>query len=47
MRGLWMGHTLTGTTVDHEAWMAMSYCAVIFAVSVAMASWLFRNRTAT
>jgi ABC-2 type transport system permease protein len=46
MRGLWMGHTSTGASVAHEAWIAASFCAVILAGSVSAASWLFRNRTA-
>jgi ABC-2 type transport system permease protein len=45
MRGLWMGHTSTGATVGHEAWIAIACCTGILAVSVAAASWLFRRRT--
>ena len=26
MRGLWMGHTSTGATVGHEAWIAVACC---------------------
>jgi ABC-2 type transport system permease protein len=46
MRGLWMGHTSTGTAVGHEALLAVAYCLAILAVSAAAASWLFRHRTA-
>jgi ABC-2 type transport system permease protein len=46
MRGLWMGRTSTGVAVGHEAWIAISYCACILAVSSIAASWLFRHRTA-
>jgi ABC-2 type transport system permease protein len=46
MRGLWMGHTSTGASVSHEAWLAAAYCAGILVISVATASWLFRHRTA-
>jgi ABC-2 type transport system permease protein len=45
MRGLWMGRTSTGVAVGHEAWIAISYCACILAVSSIAASWLFRHRT--
>jgi len=46
MRGLWMGHTSTGASVGHEAWLAAVYCAAILAIAAAAASWLFRHRTA-
>ena len=46
MRGLWMGHTSTGTPVSHDAVLAVGYCLIILAVSAAGASWLFRHRTA-
>lgn len=46
MRGLWMGHTSTGSAVGHEAWLAAAYCAGILVMAVAAASWLFRHRTA-
>jgi ABC-2 type transport system permease protein len=46
MRGLWMGHTSTGATVGHEAWLAAVYCAAILVIAVTAASWLFRHRTA-
>jgi ABC-2 type transport system permease protein len=45
MRGLWMGHTSTGASVGHEAWIAIVYCLAILVVSFASASWLFRHRT--
>jgi ABC-2 type transport system permease protein len=45
MRGLWMGHTSTGASVGHEAWIAVAYCAGILAFSWVSAAWLFRNRT--
>jgi ABC-2 type transport system permease protein len=47
MRGLWMGHTSTGASTGHEALLAGLYCAVILALSVLAASWLFRHRTVT
>jgi ABC-2 type transport system permease protein len=46
MRGLWMGHTSTGASVGHEAWIAVAYCVGLLLVSVTTACWLFRNRTA-
>lgn len=46
MRGLWIGHTSTGTPVSQDAWLAIMYCVIILAVSAAAASWLFRHRTA-
>ena len=47
LRGLWMGHTSTGATVGHEAWIAVACCTGILAVSVGVASRLFRRRTST
>ncbi len=47
MRGLWMGHTSTGASVGHEAWIAVAYCLGILVVSVIAASRLYRTRTAT
>ena len=47
MRGLWMGHTSTGASVGHEAWIAVVYCVAILVVSFTASSWLFRHRTAT
>jgi ABC-2 type transport system permease protein len=46
MRGLWMGHTATGVTVGHEAWLAVLYCGGILAVSFFAAAWLFQHQTA-
>jgi ABC-2 type transport system permease protein len=46
LRGLWMGHTSTGATVGHEAWLAVLYCAAILILGVAAAARLFRRRTA-
>jgi ABC-2 type transport system permease protein len=46
MRGLWMGHTSVGTSVGHEAFVAVAYCTALLAVSVGAASWLFKYRTA-
>jgi ABC-2 type transport system permease protein len=46
LRGLWMGHTSTGASTGHEAWIAVTCCAVILAVAAAAGSWLFRHRTA-
>jgi ABC-2 type transport system permease protein len=45
MRGLWMGHTSTGASVGHYAWIAIVYCLAILVVSFGSASWLFRHRT--
>src|SRR5215468_7418801 len=47
MRGLWMGRTSIGASAGHEALLAVAYCLVITAVSVAAASYLFRHRTAS
>ena len=47
LRGVWMGHTSTGVPVGHEAWIAFTYCVGILVLSCAMASWLFRHRTAS
>jgi ABC-2 type transport system permease protein len=41
-----MGHTSTGATVGHEAWLAAVYRAAILVIAVTAASWLFRHRTA-
>jgi ABC-2 type transport system permease protein len=46
MRGLWMGHTSTGTPVSHDAVLAIAYCLIILVASVTGASYLFRHRTA-
>jgi ABC-2 type transport system permease protein len=46
MRGLWMGHTSTGTPVSHDALLAIAYCLIILVASAAGASFLFRHRTA-
>jgi ABC-2 type transport system permease protein len=46
MRGLWMGHTSTGASVGHEAWLAAAYCAAILVIAATAGSWLFRHRTA-
>jgi ABC-2 type transport system permease protein len=46
MRGLWMGHTSTGASVGHEAWLAAAYCAAILVVAATAGNWLFRHRTA-
>jgi ABC-2 type transport system permease protein len=45
MRGLWMGHTSTGTSVGADALAAIAYCAGILILSAVTASWLFRHRT--
>ena len=45
MRGLWMGHTSTGASVGHEAWLAAAYGAAILVAAAVTASWLFRHRT--
>jgi ABC-2 type transport system permease protein len=41
-----MGHTATGVAAGHEAVIAVAWCAGILAVSIGVASWLFRHRTA-
>jgi ABC-2 type transport system permease protein len=46
MRGLWMGRTSTGASIEHEAILAVVYCGVILVISIAAASRLFRRRTA-
>jgi ABC-2 type transport system permease protein len=46
LRGLWMGHTSTGASPGHEAWMAIAWCIGILVLSSGAASWLFRHRTA-
>jgi ABC-2 type transport system permease protein len=46
MRGLWMGHTSTGASVGHEAWLAIAYCLGILVISITAATWLFRHRIA-
>jgi ABC-2 type transport system permease protein len=46
MRGLWMGYTSTGANVGHEALLAVAYFGGILIVTAALASWLFRHRTA-
>jgi ABC-2 type transport system permease protein len=45
MRGIWAGHTSTGASVGHDAWLAVVYCLAILAASLAGSSWLFRHRT--
>ena len=46
MRGLWMGYTSTGANTGHEALLAVAYFGGILLVTAALASWLFRHRTA-
>jgi ABC-2 type transport system permease protein len=46
LRGLWTGHTSTGASLAHEAWLAVAYCAAVLVVTAAAGSWLFRHRTA-
>jgi ABC-2 type transport system permease protein len=46
MRGLWMGHTSTGTSIGADAAIATAYCAGLLVVSAMAAAWLFRHRTA-
>jgi hypothetical protein len=41
-----MGHTSTGATVGHEAWLAVVYFGAILILAASLASWLFRHRTA-
>jgi len=47
IRGLWMGHTSTGVSVAHDAWLAVAYCVGLLVVSIVGASWLFGHRTST
>jgi ABC-2 type transport system permease protein len=47
MRGLWMGYTSTGANTGHEALLAVAYFGGILIVTAALASWLFRHRTAS
>jgi ABC-2 type transport system permease protein len=46
MRGLWTGHTSTGTGVGVDAAIGIGYCLAILIVSAVAAGWLFRHRTA-
>jgi len=46
MRGLWMGHTSTGTGLAHETALATGYCLAILVISAIVASRLFSRRTA-
>jgi ABC-2 type transport system permease protein len=46
-RGLWMGHTVIGASLGHEAMLAVAYCMAILAFSAVAASWLFTRRTST
>lgn len=46
MRGLWMGYTSTGANVGHEVLLTVVYFGGILIVAAALASWLFRHRTA-
>ncbi|CAO5258557.1 ABC transporter permease [Frankia sp. AgKG'84/4] len=46
MRALWMGHTSTGASLGHEAWIAGVWGVGILALSWAGAAWLFRRRFA-
>jgi ABC-2 type transport system permease protein len=45
MRGLWMGRTSTGASLEHEAILAVVYCLAILVISIAAASRFFRRRT--
>lgn len=47
MRGLWMGYTSTGTSIGHDALLAVIYFGGILVLTASLASWLFRNRTAS
>jgi len=47
MRGLWMGRTSTGASLEHEAILAVVYCVAILVISIAAASRFFRRRTAS
>jgi ABC-2 type transport system permease protein len=47
MRGLWMGYTSTGTSVGHDALLAVVYFTAILILAASLASWLFRQRTAS
>jgi ABC-2 type transport system permease protein len=45
MRDLWMGHTSTGASLEHEAILAVVYCFAILVASIAAAARFFRRRT--
>ena len=44
MRGLWMGHTSTGTSLTHNALLAVVYCGVILALSALATTRLLARR---
>lgn len=46
MRGLWMGHTSTGASTAHDAWLAVAWCIGLLVLSSVAASRLFHRRTA-
>jgi ABC-2 type transport system permease protein len=46
MRGLWMGHTSTGSSTAHETVIAIAWCIGLLILSGAAASHLFQRRTA-
>ena len=45
MRGLWMGRTSTGSSLAHEAVLAVGYCSAVLVLSAGAAAWLYRHRT--
>jgi ABC-2 type transport system permease protein len=45
IRGLWMGHTSTRTSLSHETILAVLYCLTILTLSIIVASHLFNRRT--
>jgi ABC-2 type transport system permease protein len=45
MRGLWMGRTSNGASLEHEAVLAIVYCVAVLVTSIAAASLFFRRRT--
>jgi ABC-2 type transport system permease protein len=47
MRGLWMGHTSNGTSLEHEAVLAIVYCLAVLVISIGAASVFFRRRTSS
>jgi len=47
MRGLWMGHTATGVSTGHEAWLALAWTLGVLVVGVTVASRLLAHRSAS
>jgi ABC-2 type transport system permease protein len=45
MRALWMGHTSTGASAGHEAWLAVAWSLGLLALASVAAARLFSRRT--